>query len=598
MAKVQNPKSDKPTRSESLSRMLELEKKYKMQRVHGNGSGTLSPPGPSSTSSEAAQLNSSVKARRGTGGGLPPLSHQAQMTKAVRRSSALPSLSLSIPPSPTSTSTAAVRADDPTQKPAPVPQSLKEPPREPTKTVTFSQPEEVETELSDDSSICQSPIWEGYGQRKKKAKKREAEQKKEKEREEKANKDPKKKQSRLSKAPPQDAPAAKLLLSILDRSVSTPELEPRPKLTERPLNRSTTEYPPDSMANHQHLTNQVSNVNNGKTKRRGFLSSFRSSSRNSIDNAQALKSAGADLDLAKSRKAASINSNVSASTKSMASQEKRPGLLSRSSTSSAHGRNQSFLSRLKGPSYLYHNGKNSADTDTGDSDPSQRPSNSQKIEAAMPPAATSQELSHPPPATTASTVPEAPEAQVLRGRPANLRTAQPRDSSSDYAESDHPQPRAHLPKESSPAAPIANEGRRRPYSHLGNVRQQTEDTKSHSMTRQTDGRIGVAIQAQRPHRQHPRSSQTVVHAELKVEVQEPEARSAHSAQSEDFASPYTEEIDRLAITHTPHGENGEVSPGSTFRPVSHCKERVSPEPSKKASGKTISPTPSAIGKAR
>ncbi|KAI1464143.1 uncharacterized protein F4812DRAFT_443562, partial [Daldinia caldariorum] len=129
-----------------------------MQRIQGHDPATIVSP---STSSPPAQPNKPFKARRASGH--PPLSHQTQIMKAVRRSSALPSLSISIPPSGAKDPAA------PTDGPSGELQQKKR--EERTKTVTFSGPGEEdnnEGDSSDQSSICQSPSWEQYGRNKKK----------------------------------------------------------------------------------------------------------------------------------------------------------------------------------------------------------------------------------------------------------------------------------------------------------------------------------------------------------------------------------------------------------------------------------------------
>ncbi|KAK2014982.1 hypothetical protein LZ32DRAFT_555471 [Colletotrichum eremochloae] len=131
--------------------------------------------------------------------------------KASRRVTALPSLSISVPPPPSNTKTQIDRGAD-----------IKEPSEHKHKTVTFLDvvaPEELTAD--DASSICHSPSWESFGQNKKKEKKNEAKmRKKEKEQAEKlAEKEAKsvKKMlaAKLSKTPPSRPPNA-------SRSVSSP----------------------------------------------------------------------------------------------------------------------------------------------------------------------------------------------------------------------------------------------------------------------------------------------------------------------------------------------------------------------------------------
>lgn len=95
------------------------------------------------------------------------------------------------------------------------------------KSVKFLAPDtEDEDEESDQSSICQSPSWEGYGQKKKKDKKHEVERKRKekdaKERAEREAKATKKRSSRLSKAPPTGVPP---MPTVMERANSAPVLD-------------------------------------------------------------------------------------------------------------------------------------------------------------------------------------------------------------------------------------------------------------------------------------------------------------------------------------------------------------------------------------
>jgi hypothetical protein len=108
------------------------------------------------------------------------------------------------------------------------------------KQVKFLAPEDKDDEedgMSEQSSICQSPSWEGYGQRKKDKKLEAERRKKEKEQAEKDAKAAKKRNtSRLSKAPPPPPPpppatthraSRALALTVADRSMSDPLLVSR-----------------------------------------------------------------------------------------------------------------------------------------------------------------------------------------------------------------------------------------------------------------------------------------------------------------------------------------------------------------------------------
>jgi hypothetical protein len=596
-----------------------------MQRIQDNGATILTPPSiPSTRPPPPARSNSLVTVQHPKDH--PHHSHQNPhlMMQATRRNPGLPSLSISIPPSPTSL--LAVRADGMGQERR-QPDVAAEPRKgsqERGKTVTFSDPEEDDAELSDQSSICHSPSWEGYGQNKKKAKKREAAlKKKEKERKEKETKASAKK--RLIKTPPPPPPPLQKvsevkLLVASDRSLSAPALEQHQKLAERRLNRSTTEYPPDAMANHHNLMKQASADENGKPKAKGFLSNFRlqhgnvaavqkimTSSRSSVDGAQSVRSnssaphmykphqAGSviDVEFLNPRKPPSIKSMVSTSTHSNSSHERRPGL-GRNSVSN-HGRSNSFLAKLKGPSYLYHNG----DPDSGENGNDQYPAFSPRADPAMHRPMTSQGTTQTPPVSTPPQTANEPEARPNRGRPFEAHTSQLRDSSSDY-ESDIPAPRGRQLKEAVPDIPVANEGRRRPQSYVEHARQQFQSNAMTAPSRQMNGHAdGHKSQIQETQRRYPHVARSSEPIQPQVAVLgQPDSLSSPSSQS-DYASPYTEEVDRLSVTHSPHKEDDDrASVGthaSTIRPLSRGREQSSMEGSKKPSGAISSPTHS-IGK--
>ncbi|KAI1384149.1 uncharacterized protein F4822DRAFT_434090 [Hypoxylon trugodes] len=344
MTKVQSSEPGLPSRSDSFLRMLELEKRYKMQRIHGHDPATITSP---STSSPSAQPNRPFKARRASGH--PPLSHQTQIMKAVRRSSALPSLSISIPPSPTEGPVAGANG-----LPGDVP-SKKE---ERTKTVTFSDPEEEDDgDSSDQSSICQSPSWEQYGRKKKKKPKKRDSEQGSKSKEDKPTNTLKKKGNRLSKVPP---PGVESLVTA-DRAQSAPELDLYLKSNAAHLDHSDPNLP-GAMANPKL---------DSKPKGRGFLSGFRLQHGNVAAVQKIIESqrvsndgnpphpsiAGVEPSFVNPRKPPSIRSGASNSTRSISSLDQLPPS-ARHSSSSSHGRSQSLLTstlnKLKGPSYLYY----------------------------------------------------------------------------------------------------------------------------------------------------------------------------------------------------------------------------------------------------
>ncbi|KAH9894535.1 hypothetical protein F4778DRAFT_794575 [Xylariomycetidae sp. FL2044] len=390
MPKVQNPDHGPPSRSDSFIRMLELEKKFKMQRIQRRASTTNPPP---STLLPSAQANPSpFRARRMSAH--PPLSHQTQIMAAARRSYALPSLSISIPPSPATEETPVNLDGSPTDTKPDKPER--------TKTVTFEGQEEDDKELSDESSICQSPSWEQYGQKKKKKpkSKRQDSNQDVKEKSQKSASIFSTKGSRLSKLPPPDSLRARSLTKK-EPSRSAPELDLHSDL------RTETAQAPnpvsqDDMTNRQFLGKTEVNT---RPKSKGLFSSFRlqhgnvaavqklvDSSRASTDDSRSLHNEhaqptqiqeepssglGMEVSFANPRKAPSIRSVVSTSNHSISSSEKRP-IVGRHSGSS-HGRSHSLLSstlsKLKGPSYLYyHNAEDADATSTG------RPSTSQETD--------------------------------------------------------------------------------------------------------------------------------------------------------------------------------------------------------------------------
>ncbi|KAL0466571.1 hypothetical protein QR685DRAFT_557005 [Neurospora intermedia] len=210
-----------------LERMMEQESKYQIDQSHHNGS--LSPPTPSSPSSLNPQEPSTpIAARR--------LSAQQNylMLKAVRRSLVLPPVSITIPTGLTEgkyeftreTDSQRERKEESQVQPGVIAEPLH-------KQVKFLAPdedeeEEEEADMSDQSSICQSPSWENYGERKKQKKEDAERRKKEKEHAEKEAKAAKKRlAARLSKAPPPTMPRSPTqenprvaTLTIPERSMS------------------------------------------------------------------------------------------------------------------------------------------------------------------------------------------------------------------------------------------------------------------------------------------------------------------------------------------------------------------------------------------
>lgn len=155
------------------------------------------------------------------------------MVTATRRAAVPPSLSLAIPPAASNERRSRVNNWEPEEEDDEDDDGVGTPTNtEPfQKQVKFVAPEDSEDEdaMSEQSSICQSPSWEGYGQRRKDKKLEAERRKKEKEQAEREARAAKKRNTvRLSKAPPlpaatiQDARA--LSLTPADRSMSDPQL--------------------------------------------------------------------------------------------------------------------------------------------------------------------------------------------------------------------------------------------------------------------------------------------------------------------------------------------------------------------------------------
>lgn len=373
MAKVRHSDTGSmPPRSESFLRMLELEKQYKMQRIQDNPPAVNSPSGSSSAPAQHSQPTtasttaSAPRARRGSA--YPPLSHQDQILKAMTRSSTLPSLSISIPPSPVLDPLPKVNA--PPEEPRPAKE-------ERTKTVTFSDPDEDESNLSDQSSICQSPSWEGWNKRTKKSDKPDAKQPT---KEDKTDKQSSKKRgNKLSKAPPQSP-----LPTSTARSASTPQLD-NPKVdmaaatnAMQSVRHETAFYaqtsqtktvPPTAEKSRSKKTLFGFKIQNGPSnggKKPGDSShddakqvqtgQDRSSSMLSMRKHQSL---GPGMD----RGSPAASNPADPTNRSNSSLDKRPPMVRPPSSGSNHIRSQSLLSstlnKLRGPSYLYHRDRKS-----------------------------------------------------------------------------------------------------------------------------------------------------------------------------------------------------------------------------------------------
>ncbi|KAK3383348.1 hypothetical protein B0T24DRAFT_516148 [Lasiosphaeria ovina] len=221
-ARPSSAMGDIERRTASFQRMLELEKTQKTERLQ---STTTSPP--ASPPPPELQDHPSLQLRRAD------LSQQQNnlMLKAVRRSIVLPALSITIPQpaghgredlpeGPETETERGSERDGEVETPTAVEPLHKQ--------VKFLAPDDEDDDMSDQSSICQSPSWEGYGQRKKEKKKEADRRRKEKEQADKEAKAAKKRSSsRLNKSPPPSTISRNAgvgALSNAERSMSDPLL--------------------------------------------------------------------------------------------------------------------------------------------------------------------------------------------------------------------------------------------------------------------------------------------------------------------------------------------------------------------------------------
>ncbi|KAM0509921.1 hypothetical protein ACHAP9_001214 [Verticillium nonalfalfae] len=185
-------------------------------------------------------------------------------------------LSITVPPPPNRNTPQIERKAEsrPQAKVEPVPtvEAPLTPLKSSSKTVTF-MPGEKDEGKDDASSICQSPSWEGYGQRKKEKKDEAKQRRKDEKQAEKDNKDAKRKSTtRLTKAPPTPSHPP-----ITERSYSSPALT-----TQKHTRRSSSQEPtPPLSARPKHGRSRSSSVtsqlrlaltgNWGKEKESGFV---------------------------------------------------------------------------------------------------------------------------------------------------------------------------------------------------------------------------------------------------------------------------------------------------------------------------------------
>lgn len=485
------------------------------------------------------------------------------MMQAARRTSGLPSLSIAVPPP--STSVVAVRADGASAKPrSPAPSiALVKDTAERAKTVTFSYTEEEDEQedgLSDQSSICQSPSWAVYGQKKKKDKKREAATKKrEQENLEKAGDNSKKK--RLSKVPPQGNPGYRPL-----RPLSASQLEQQSKLSDRNHQRSASHYPPDSMTKNHNLLKLPQQEEPTKPQSKGIFSSFRlsrsntdivmkaaSSGRSSADDTSSNRGGSApsvqmqgNMDFLNPRKPPSIKSTQSSSTQSQSSQERQAGKPRKSFT---HGRSISLLAKLRGPSYLY---AKSSDPD-GDAI-SQQPEGYGHIEATPEQRVEEQDVPHAISTFSPFQRPDDVPMGIPRGRQTLAHVFQSRDSSSDYDDTVAPGARHSLIMQSIPYIPVANEGRRRPPTSGQHDRFQHQDSvvpESKHQHHDYDGYHDDQIQETR---RQPSVSQPYIPVYPQVAVLDQPTPVMSPDSDKSYAAVYTDAVEQLSETLSPSSE--------------------------------------------
>ncbi|KAK4157826.1 hypothetical protein C8A00DRAFT_11344 [Chaetomidium leptoderma] len=230
MAEIER-RTEELLKSSSFQRMLELEKKYKMERARG--------PQPLLPSSQLpAQLQDSPPPRPARPDA--PFPHEEfLMVKATRRTIIPPPLFITIPQAADNEQRSRQsewEAEQEDEEYADVGTPTNSEPFQ--KQVKFLAPEDdndEEDRRSEQSSICQSPSWEGYGQRKKDKRLEAERRKREKEQAEKEVKAAKKRNTaRLSKAPPPPPPPVTASrdsrvvgLTTADRSMSDPLLVTR-----------------------------------------------------------------------------------------------------------------------------------------------------------------------------------------------------------------------------------------------------------------------------------------------------------------------------------------------------------------------------------
>ncbi|KAM0335436.1 hypothetical protein ACHAQA_000482 [Verticillium albo-atrum] len=286
-AAVQNA-SVLASRSSNMDKMLELERKYKLERLQQLPMNPLSQNPPSPYQQPHQQPHQQSHQQRPITMPPPPraplqarrrdssVPRELPVTAPSPRTQEVAELSITVPPPPARSTTQIERKPEPEPEAEPQPTLDAEepltPPKQPSKTVSFL-PGEKDEEKDDASSICQSPSWEGYGQRKKEKKEEAKQRRKEEKQSEKDTKDTKRKSNtRLTKVPPTPSHPP-----ITERSYSSPAVP-----GQRPSRRSSSQDPtPPPSARPRHNRSRSSSVasqirlaltgNWGKDKESGFI---------------------------------------------------------------------------------------------------------------------------------------------------------------------------------------------------------------------------------------------------------------------------------------------------------------------------------------
>lgn len=384
-------------RSDSFLRMLALEKQYRMERIQTQvAAASMKSTSLDSTSTDTSAVLPLRVRRASNTSGAPVGSSQIPVQSQKQfKDVPLPSLSISIPV-PSRPLATAVRDEVPEQVETPqsqhpTPASHPQPkpaPEKPelSKMVTFAA-EEDENDLSDQTSICQSPTWDARKKKKTKPAKQAKPPKPEPVVATKSEDAPpsptKKKGRRLSKQPPTPGPRASSVVRA-ERSSSSTRFDLEDIENQAPQNKAMRSRPPDAMKNPDlHQQGNVSDSND-KPRSKGFFSRIRRLSFD--DGSKSPKSAveqvaapppvqkshssgpGAGLGFFSSRKPQNKDSSKASSPRSQSALDSRPPVTSRPS-SSGRGRNNSLLSATL---EKFKTGqKTSAEVDDGDRAPTQ-----------------------------------------------------------------------------------------------------------------------------------------------------------------------------------------------------------------------------------